>query len=440
MIVGAWLVGAALCAVGTRASAAAFVAVAALSATEAGPIAAAGTWVAATAAGLAVLGTAPRRLAVPAVGATAVAVASQAPNAAAVLPAWTVAALAVVVIGSSSATGRRWALGVLAADTVLVGAVVATAVSSGFATWPAMEGTVAPALFLAAAAVRLPLLGGALDRDPAGGLLVVRFQVLALVAVAMADPDVARAGVVLGAAVFAGAPWGTRPVVRDAAQEAGLWSIALGAATLGWTSDAWAWAALAAGTLTHLARRSEGAAGMEGRAWELVRSGTIGAPLFAAAMALAAAAVERGEDVAAVVPIAVIAGLWGRLARRERPPRRTRPLNRARGVLLVCAVALGLWAPLGLDPGASGVVASWLPAWAVAVVLAAAAVGGLFPSRLAPARVRRRQPAVQPSVPVGWFSRPLDVARRRGALAAPVAVLAAAALSVWAVAWTRGFL
>lgn len=434
--------GAVLALVGTRLTLLPLVAGAA--AGLGGGMAPVGVWTAALAAGLVGLGRPTRSLAVPLVGAVGVLLAATATNAAVVLPAWSVGTAAAVLSAPGGRRGRRWGQGLLVADLPVVAAVVWTALGEGFVSWPGTLDGPGAGLLLGAAALRVPLSGGP-DGGPAEpGLLVVRTQAVALGVVALSGqgPDPATAMVGLGALAVGLGALAARDEVADVVQEAGLVGIALGGSALGWEPSGWVWGALAAGTLNHWSRVRVSAPG--GRwAWLeglVVRGGGLGAPLLVAGGALVAGAATRGGALAGVVLVGVIGGLGVRQARARRRPGTGSFPSPARAVLLVMALAAGVWGPLlALPRPPAGGSSVWPPAWAVGVLAVGVLAGALTSDRLGPARARPGAGvALELRLPRVPFSQ--AAARVKGGIRGGLAVLGAGAVGVWILGFLRGFL
>jgi hypothetical protein len=429
---------------GTRLCAAAFAAAAVAAALDPGPASAPAVWVACTAAGLVLVGSPVRRLALPAAGVGAVLVAASASNAAAVLPAWTVAAACAVASAGRSDAERRWTLSLLVSDAPFVAAVCWSVTVDGFSTWGGRPSFVPALLFAIAGALRAPLGAGALDRAPETGLLLVRAQSVVLLAVALTGPvSLSRAALVAAPAAFAAGALASRDGVRDAVQEIALVAAALAATRVGWTPAGWAWGALAGGTLLHLVRVSSGAQQWARAARGWLSGGTIGSPLLPVVVAVGAGGARDGGLRGAWAAVLLFAGFALRVAGQAADRRRVRTPAWALAGLVAATAALALWAPIATLPRPpGGEPAPWPPVWAAVLVAAAAAGGGWFARMLAPGRTRRLPPApgagavaaLRPAV------RPLDVASLRGALAVPLVALTGLAAGLWVIGAVRGFL
>lgn len=445
-------VAALLAAVGTRLAVAAFAAAAASALLVAGPLALAEFWPSATAAGLLVAGVGPRRLALPAAGVAAALIAAGASNAAVVLPAWTLAGICAAgqTVRGSGPAERTWTMWLLAADVPVMIAVCWTIAVDGFSTWPPMGGAVPAVLLVAAAAARMPLAAGALDRAPETGLVLVRAQTVVLLLLGMGSVPVgsrnafAVTATAAASASFVGAVWAAgRDSVRDAVQEAALTAIALSAVALGWGLSGLAWGALAAGTVLHLVRTAD-PRGTPAARWlsRVARSGSLGSPIVAVVTAVAAGAVAAGGWLAAVVLLCLLGGLVGRglgaLERRRGSP----PGPRAVAVgFAVAAILLGLWAPAaGFPPSLGGSAIPWIPLWALGLLVVGAGAGFAAHARLVPARLPAAPPRFEWSLPKVPLHTMGPVASRPFALVLPLAAFLAVAVGLWLVGLTRGFL
>ena len=451
MTVLALLLGSVAAASGTRLAAAGFIAAAALAATGRGPEASIATWSASLAAGWVLLEVGPlRRLALPAVGVTAVVAAGAAPNGAVVLALWVVATSAAVV--SSDALGdpkaSRWALAIAASDLCLVAALAISA-GEGFEGWPTNLRWPQALLLLVAAAVRVPLAAGPAPSSSLCGLLVVRAQVvvLTLAALASADAWLAEMALVMGAVAFVAAPWHRRAEVTDVVQELALVGMAAAAQRLGWTTQGWVWGALGAGTLIHHLRFMVGR-GTAGRwADPILRAGGLGLPFLPVVVALLEGALEVRGWPAALLGPSLLLGLGTRV-RRPAPRsvrRRRSALDQARGFAAVgLAVGGGLWGTtLSLPRPPAGSAIGWPPPWVGVIVLIAAAVG----SQLSSVVTSRRAIAVVAPSALRAFGDRVERLVERGVvpwgpriLLGVLAFLALASVAIWIVGLTRGFL
>jgi len=436
------LIGAAalLAAAGTKFAAAVLVMAAVSAASIDGPVAAVAVWTAALGAGLIGLGTPPRRVALPLVGAAAAVAAGSASNAALVLPVWLLATAAGGVAAGSSDAARAWSVRLALADVPVVVAVGWTVLREGFVTWPGSGDEVTGGLLVAAAFVRALLAAGPSDRVPEAGLLIARTQALvaAVLAAGVTGGDGLARGIVITAAVaFAFAGSAPRTSVRDGVHEVSLAVLALGASALGWASDGWFWGAMAAGVLVHLiGAASPGRTTALGASAAIARAGAFGAPILPVAAAVSVGAADGGL-AGAIVAVGLVVGLGSRSVPAATPGRsRTAPV--VAGIVVV-AVAAGVWAPLIPRPGSvfgAGVWPSW---WALPLLGVGAAAGLAFAPALAPARTRRirRQPT---TAFMSWVVRPrLRAVRPRwvgGVLGAWTLVAAA----IWVLGFGRGFL
>jgi hypothetical protein len=437
-----------LAALGTRAAAGIFVLAAMAAAWTGGTTAAAATWTAALAAGLGLAGASPRRVAVPAIGATAALAAGAAGNAATVAGMWTLGTAAAVLSRPQSDEGQRWAFGLLQADLLVVGAVVFTAVDSGFSAWPLRLGDAGAGLLLVSAAVRIPAIAGT-SGATVPGLLVVRTQVFVLLATAVraASHGMLIAVLVAGAAVFAAGGLATSGRLRDAAQEAGLVAAALAVFGLGWKPGGWVWGAMAAGMLTHQLRLMAGRTPAGSLAEAIAWGGGVGLPLLPVVGALlTASAAHRGW-----APPLVVAGLAAGMAGRAWGAASPQAEEALEGfgasatlrtaVVVSASVAVGLAAVLlTLPASVAGDPFPWPATSTAAVVVAVALVAAAgFPGLAPPVRaVRVRRPVQVPGLQRA--ARVLDPPAGAVAIVGLLGVLAAASAGVLAVGWARGFL
>lgn len=440
MTIAAIAVGAVLTLVGTRLAALPIAAAAALAAASGAPSSAAATWVLATTAGLAVCGTPVRRLVVPLLGVGGVVVAASATNVAGFVPAWTLGTVAAVV--ATRPADRRWSAALVASDVTVVASASWTVLADGFVSWPPDVASGPGVLLIAGALLRVPLLAALPDRRPESGLLVVRAQAFVLLlsltggGVRTSDElDLATVVLSVGAAIVALGGFARRQASRDGLQEAGLVAIAAAASLAGWSPAGWAWGAMAAGTLVHLARAvpssRSSAAGVVAR---LVRGGGLGTPFVPVAAALLFAAAGSGGIVGATVLVGVVVGLGGRAWWEPERERRTAPWT---AVAFVCAaVAAGLAAPLLARPSPpAGGDAAWPGVTAYAVVALGAALGALLEASIVPGRPRRvPAPPALPSVLAQGGEVP------RWAVLIPLAVVVTFSVGIWITGWVRGFL
>jgi len=442
----AYGVAAVVAVAGSRLSAAIFVVAAVVAARQGIPGAAAMTWTAAMAGALIVAGISPRRVAVPAIGAAAAIAAGAAGNAAIVLALWTIGTAAAVASPPPGGDGRRWAFAVLQADLLVAATVVYTATNYGFAAWPHRIDTVGAGVLIVAALARVPAAGWP-DSRPEVGLVLVRAQVVVLLATALraAGHELQIAGLLGGAAIFAAGAAGRRAAVRDTAQEAGLVLLALSSARLGWQPTDWVWGALAGGTLIHQLRLiGEGTDEGSGLARAIVRAGGVGLPFLPAAGAVITASLPHGGIPRFVVVAGIAAGLAGRASARTRAAAARRPALAGtapwRIGVIGAAAAAGLAAPLvALPRPPAGGTVPWPPPWASAVVGAVAAAG-LAARALAPADERSGAYAA-PDVPaVDAAMRLLDPPGGAVVLVGLLSVLGVVAAGVLVLGWMRGFL
>jgi hypothetical protein len=441
--------GALLAGVGTRVSAALFVAAAVLGARQPEPlIAAVSTWTAATAAGWVLLERgSPRAAAVPCLGAAAVLAAAASPNGAVVLGLWVLGTIAVILQRGELSSGRRWALGLAVGDVVFAVAI-ATSSGRGFEGWPSTLELPGALAMLAAAVMRTPLAGGVPDAasGPYPANLIVRAQSVLLIGLvaASADRTTIASMVVLGTVAFAASGLVTRRATVDAVQELGLVAIAVGAAALGWVPAGWAWGALAAGTLIHHLRFTVGVRPSGAVADAIGRGACIGLPFLPVTTALLEGAFRTSSRLTVVVLLGVAAGFAGRTRSSPVRMRRTaQPLDPVRAWAPVAAAAAGsvaaplLWSP---SPPAGG-EAAWPPIWATAVVIAAAVVGSQIRGIVGAPRgdalaPTRRSTALLPDERLAIVdSLATDVV-----LWAAVTAVAAAAVVLWLIGLGRGFL
>jgi hypothetical protein len=378
------------------------------------------------------------------VGAAAALGAGSARNSAVVLALWVLATAAAVASRGRGETASRWAVTLCAADLPVVGAVAWAALQAGFEQWPAGLDGPAVVLLLVSAVLRAPLASGPDDDGREPGLLVVRTQMAVLVLVGLAATDISRIVLVVaaiaGAAAFAAAGTAARAATRDVVQEAALLLVVAAAGRLHWAPAGWDWGVLAGGTLMHNLRlRSESIRPLAG---QILNGGGIGLPLLAGVLvALEASARARGWQ-GALLMLGLAAGMWARAAGARDSVVVPRPADDRWGrwtAVGVCAAALvaGLWAPILTRPApAAGAAIGWPPAWALAAVLGAGAIGGWRrphgPARAAEAE-RRMLPVVGDLlVPVRWA--------RPAAISGALALLAGAAVALYAVGVLRGFL
>jgi hypothetical protein len=434
---------------GTRASAALFVAAAVFGARQPEPlIAAVCTWTAAAAAGWVLLERgSPRAAALPCLGAAAVLAAAGSPNGAVVLGLWVLGTVAVVLQRGELAAGRRWAIALAAGDVVFAVAIATTA-GRGFEGWPATLKLPGALAMLVAAVMRAPLAGGSAGAASGSypACLIVRAQTVVLVglAVAAGDRTTASSVVVLGAFAFASSSVASRRETVDAVQELGLVAIAVGAAELGWVPAGWAWGALAAGTLIHHLRFTVDARPPGPIADAIGRGAGIGLPFLPVATALLEGAYRTSSRLTVVVLLGLLAGLAGRTRISPvRIPRTTRALDPARAwgpIALAGAASLAaplLWSP---SPPAGG-EAAWPPVWAAVVVIVAAVVGSQVRNLVA-APPRAALTASRPAIANLLDERlaMIDAVATDVVLWAAVTAVAAAAVVLWLVGLGRGFL
>lgn len=444
----AFLVAATLASLGTRAAGGVFVLAAVAAAWTGGTTATTATWTAALAAGLGLAGASPRRLAVPAVGATAALAAGAAGNAATVAGMWMLGTAAAVLSRPQSDDGQRWAFGLLQADLLVVGAVVFTAVDSGFSAWPLRLGDVGAGLLFVSAAVRIPAMAG-----PSGatvpGLLIVRTQVFVLLATAVRASSNGMLVAVLaaGAAVFAAGGLATLPRLRDAAQEAGLVAAALAVAGLGWKPAGWAWGAMAGGVLTHQLRLMAGRTPAGSFARAIAWGGGVGLPLLPVVGALLTASVTHRGWAPPLVVAGLAAGMAGRAWGSASPHEAEGALEGfgasatlRTAVVASASVAVGLAAVLLTLPArVAGDAFAWPAPSTAALVIVAALAGVGFPGLAPPVRAARvRRPVRIPGLQRA--ARVLDPPAGAVAIVGLLGVLAAASAGVLAVGWARGFL
>ena len=457
MTVALFAVGGVLAGLGTRLAALAFVAAAVFGARQPQPLVAAlSTWTAAMAAGWVLMDErSPRALAIPCLGAAAVVAAAGAPNGAVVLGLWVIGTAAAVLSLGELASGRRWALGLVAGDVIFAVALATTA-GSGFEGWPATLKVPGAIAMLAAAAARAPLIAGPSEDDRSiesdrgstfASCLVLRAQTVMLIGLAIAaagDPTTVRVIVVLGAIAFAAAVIAASRTAADALQEIGLVAMAAGAAALGWVPAGWAWGALAAGTLIHHLRFTVDARSTGGFAEAIGRGGGVGLPFLPVSAALLEGAFGASSELTVIVLVAVLVGLAGRTSfvhvRRPRPargadaPRAWAPVAAAFAASVVAPV-------LSLPRPPGGGAAPWPGPWAAAVVVVAAIAGSQLPlvagregGTAPPRRVDTYRRAVSERLAV------LDVIATDVVLWAALASVAAAGVLLWLIGLGRGFL
>jgi hypothetical protein len=437
-----------LAAGGTRLAALPMIAAAVLGAGHGGSMVSAATWAPALAAGLLVLGGgAPRRMAVPVLGVSAVLAAGSATNAAVVLVAWVVGSVGAASSRDDSDPANRWAVGLLLSDLPVLVAIGYSAME-GFVQWPQTVGTRAAIALGLSALLKAPLIGS--EPGPGyAGLLVVRTQVIVLTFLSLGSaPDGLReAAAAVGAIVFALGAAAT-PAVRDGVQEAGLVMLAVSTTTLGLSPLGWSWGVLAGGTLIHCLRVRASGTDVPAPLVRLVYGGGgVWLPILPAVAALSAAVVGKGGWPAGVVVAGLAVGLGLRVTAPRAPgPARGRPRSSGQRVLsaatLMLAGAAALWAgllTLPRPPGADPL--PWPPIWAGVIVVIAAAAGLLVPS-LAPPREAAPGPATDRSRLV----RTLEELALVGVLARPLGVslllvlLVVVAVAVWVLGSLRGFL
>jgi hypothetical protein len=439
--------GGLLAGLGTRASAALFVAAAVFGARQPEPLLAAlSTWTAATAAGWVLLERgSPRAAALPCLGAAAVLAAAASPNGAVVLGLWVLGTIAVILQRGELTSGRRWAIGLAAGDVVFAVAV-ATSAGRGFEGWPSTLKLPGAISMLVAATMRAPLAGGppgaASEAYPSN--LIVRAQTVLLVGLVAtaADRRTIAVMVVLGTIAFAASSILVRRATIDAVQELGLVAIAVGAAALGWVPEGWAWGALAAGTLIHHLRFTVGLRPSGELADAVIRGAGIGLPFLPVATALLEGAFRTSSRLTVVLLLGVVVGLAGRARSVPEPMRRgtsAHPL-RAWGPV-VAAGAASVAAPLLWSPSPpAGGDASWPPMWSAALVVAAAVAGsqvrGVVIARRVDAATPRRSLA---DVLDGRFTI-VDTVATDVVLWAAVTAVVAAAVVMWLIGLGRGFL
>ena len=456
MIVALFAAGGLLAGLGTRLSAAAFVAAAVFGARQPQPVLAAlCTWTAATAAGWVLLDRrSPRVLAVPCLGAAAVLAAAGSPNGAVVLALWVLGTISAVVSVGALTSARRWALG-LAAGDVIFAVAIATTAGRGFEGWPATLKVPGAFAMLVGAVLRAPLAGGPSERRrPAGSevcaspaLLIIRAQTVMLIGlvIAGAGRTPLRAIVVLGAIAFAAATVASARSTLDTVQELGLVAMAVAGAGLGWVPAGWTWGALAAGTLIHHLRFTVEIRPAGSVAEAIARGGGIGLPFLPVAAALLEGAFSASSRLASVVLVGVLLGFAGRASAASVGERRSSaPIDHVRAwgpIALAAAAAVAaplLWLPQ--PPG--GGDAPWPGAWAAAAVAVAAVAGSQLGGVVAPPTDDARPP------------RRVDVVRRTASdrlavldtiasdvvLWAAFAAVGAAGVVLWLIGLGRGFL
>lgn len=449
MTVFLFAVGGLLAGLGTRVSAALFVAAAVFGARQPEPLlAAVSTWTAVTAAGWVLLERgSPRAAAVPCLGAAAVLGAAGSPNGAVVLGLWVLGTVAVVVQRGELVSGRRRAIGLAAGDVVFAVAIATTA-GDGFEGWPSTLKLPGAVAMLVAAVMRAPLAGG-----PAGDVsvsypasLIVRAQTVVLIGLAVATANRATIStiVVLGAVAFAASSVASRRSTIDAVQELALVAIAVGAAALGWVPTGWAWGALAAGTLIHHLRFTVGANPSGAVADAIGRGAGIGLPFLPVATALLEGAFRTSSRLTLVLLFGILGGLAGRTRSPALSGPRTRPQLdpvRAWGPIAAAGAASVaaplLWSP---SPPAAG-EGAWPPLWVAAAVIVAAAAGSQMRGVVAPRPVGRAKPPLH-SVVRSFEERfaLVDGLATDVVLWAAVTAVAAAAVVLWLIGLGRGFL
>jgi hypothetical protein len=441
MTVAAVAAGTVLALLGTRVAAVPLAAAAAMAASGTGS-GVAGTWILATAAGLILVGAPVRRLVVPVLGAGGVLVAASASNVAGFLPAWTLGTIAAVWAVSDE-QDRRWAAGLLLADVPVVAAVLWTVFGAGFVSWPPRISAGPGALLIAAALLRAPLLAGAPERRSEASLLVVRAQSFVLLLALASSPgspapselDIATVVLSVGAAVVALSGFLARQAARDALIELGLVAVASAAVLAGWTPAGWAWGAMAAGTLVHLARAAAPPrTSPAGAVVSLVRGGGLGTPLLPVAAALVVAAAGSGGIVGATTVIGIGLGLAGRAWWDQDRDRRRTPWPAV--AIALAALVAGLAAPLLSTPSPpAGDPAPWPGGVAYLVVAVGAVLGARFPRVAAPGRPRRT-----PAPPALPDLAPAGALRDRRAVLVPLVGLVTFSAGIWITGWIRGFL
>lgn len=433
--------GGLIAALGTRASAVAFLGAAAVGAagTTLGAVA---TWAAATAAVLAGLAARPRLVALPALGAAAALAAGSARNAAVVVALWALSTASAVLPQEPRA--RRWALTLCLADLPVVAAVVWTALRVGFDGWPLGLDTPAAAALLVSAVIRAPLASGPDDGARGRGLLAVRTQVVVLLAVALAatglPTSVLVGSAVLGAVGFAAGGVAGRAVTRDVVQESSLLALVLAASRLGWGPVGWEWGVLAAGTLTHSLRLSVGISPTAPLAGALLAGGGIGLP-FLPVVLVGLEGASRADGWARIVLMtALVVGLGTRASSSAgdeevsiRSSRSSRWLEVAAVAVVIASVVGSLWAPAFTVPAeVAAQRIGWAPLWAAGAVavLGVASALGRWPGPPREAATGRVLGELR--VPGRWAVP--------GAVWGTLALSGAVGVALWFLGFLRGFL
>jgi hypothetical protein len=389
-------------------------------------------WAALAGAGLLLTGLPSRRLAVPIIGAGATVAAMSSQSAAPVLAGWAVAA-ACAAHGSRSrgSDGVRWTAGLLLADLPVVAGVVANVVRRGFALWGPPLPMPASIALVAAAAARAPL---AAD-GPAEGLVLVRAQtgMLLLTALSGAGRTLATGVLLTAAACFAVAGL-RRDSVRDALQEAALLAAAICAAGLGRAPSWLPPACMGAFTLVHLVASTPvpPAASPWRTARTLVLGGSLPTPVYGVAAILAAGMIAAGGRTGGLVVLALLAGLAGRERRGPAPSRARRASPPVPAWLLWTSAAAGT---------ALISRSARLPALAAMLIAAGAAAGMARPDLASPRLASRSgQPALRTAPLPGVLDLLEEVHIPDVVVAVGLAAYGLAALGLWVLAWSRGFL
>ena len=456
MTVGLFGLGALIAAAGTRVAGFAFLGAAVLGA-NGRTLPALVTWTSAMAAGLVFARGAPRRLAIPALGALAAVGAGSARNTAVVLGLWVIATGTAVLSRGKGREADRWAQTLCAADLPVVIAVVWTAFNAGFEGWPQQLDPIGVVLLLLAAVVRAPLISGPDASRPEPGLLAVRTQTIVLLVLAVGSSsgqDLLSAAAVLGVLGFLVGGTASRPATRDGIQELALVAVVLAVGRAGWGPAAWEWGALAAGTLIHNLRLRLESGGTGPLARVLHRGGGLGLPLLPVVLVGLEGATGAGGWVGAVVMLGLVGGL---AARATSFPRGDLPASGrvddhhpvwepsvVGGIVAGCVIG-GLWAPvLTMPEGSAGEGIGWPPLWAAfAVVIAGAGAAVVL---RADGRRAWFVPGDGPGDRPGWHPVAVPEMRVPARLAdtrlllASTGVLAVVALGLWVVGLLRGFL